>query len=82
MDEQNRRTFLFFDRLMKKRPDSTSGRSIPKKCEDCMYYQPKFRFRICLFSRCHYGFKDRQIFREHPLKKELILKSKRKEGNE
>ena len=79
MDEQSRRTYLFYDRLMRKKPETPSYRSIPKRCEDCMYYQPKFRFRICLFARCRYGLTDRKIFRDHPLKKEQIFK-KRGEG--
>ena len=43
------------------------------RCCRCEYFQPRFRFRRCLFARCPYG-KQEGIFREKPLKKEFWYK--------
>ena len=45
------------------------------RCCRCEYFQPRFRFRRCLFALCPYG-KQEGIFREKPLKKEFWHRDK------
>lgn len=59
------------DKLMKRPPECAGRNKAPKNCRQCMYYQPKFRFRTCLFTRCKFGL-DCRIFRAHPLREELV----------
>ena len=47
----------------------------PPRCCRCEYFQPRLRFRRCLFALCPYG-KQEGIFREKPLKKEFWYKDK------
>ena len=42
-----------------------------KKCENCPYYQPDFKYRKCLYARCPYQ-RDTEIFRRRPLKMDKI----------
>lgn len=39
----------------------------PVSCPKCMYYQPEFEYRKCLYARCPFG-KEAEIFRRKPLK--------------
>lgn len=45
----------------------------PLSCAKCQYYQPDFKYRKCLYSRCPYQ-RDTDIFRKRPLKKDKIPK--------
>lgn len=40
--------------------------TVPRCCENCRYYRPEWKYRICKFSRCKYG-KDINPFRFKPL---------------
>ena len=40
------------------------------KCRQCSFYQPEFRYRICLFSVCPYGKSPKSVFRKKPLRME------------
>ena len=76
-----RRRLRQFEKLMKRAPGFEKGKQkVPKTCQDCEYYQPRFRFRCCTYVNCKYGL-DREIFRKHPLKKEYFLKSKVVDSN-
>ena len=46
----------------------------PPKCSCCLYYQPKFRYRRCLYALCPYGKESNCAFRKKPLKKEKIIR--------
>lgn len=59
------------EKMMQRVPGYARDKRVPKCCRQCEFYQPKFRFRKCLYTRCRYGL-DRQIFRIHPLRQELI----------
>ena len=45
----------------------------PPKCRCCQYYQPKFRYRKCLYASCPYGKDSDAPFRRKPLRKEKIV---------
>ena len=45
----------------------------PPRCRLCRYYQPDFRYRMCLFSACPYGKDRNNAFRKKPLRKEKII---------
>ena len=36
-------------------PNKANRAKEPPKCRCCLYYQPDFRYRSCLFSECPYG---------------------------
>ncbi len=46
----------------------------PPKCHCCMYYQPEFRYRNCLYATCPYGKDRNKAFRETPLRSEKIVR--------
>ena len=55
--------FRQYEKLMKqKKPEEK-----PASCKKCLYYQPKFQFRICFFAKCPFD-KNEAIFRDRPLK--------------
>lgn len=71
-----RRRLRHFEKLMKRIPGFEKGKQkVPKRCKDCEYYQPRFRFRTCTYVTCKYGL-DREIFRKHSLKEEFFTKPK------
>lgn len=39
---------------------------VPKRCEECKYFRPNWKYRICRFSKCKYG-KPVNPFRKKPL---------------
>lgn len=41
----------------------------PKECKRCEYFQPRWRYRFCYYTRCPYQIRDSTI-RKTPLKKE------------
>jgi len=45
----------------------------PPECRCCLYYQPDFRYRRCLFSECPYGKARNTAFRKKPLRNEKII---------
>ena len=44
------------------------------RCTNCFYYQPKFRYRTCLYATCPHGKGNAAVFRKKPLKKEYFPK--------
>ncbi len=46
----------------------------PPKCRLCIYYQPDFRYRKCLYANCPYGKAGNTAFRKLPLKSEKVAK--------
>ncbi len=53
-----------------KTPPAVDRKRQPPQCLSCMYFQPKFRFRCCLYVRCPYG--KGCTCREEPLKREYF----------
>lgn len=41
----------------------------PKECKRCEYFQLRWRYRFCYYTRCPYQIRDSTI-RKTPLKKE------------
>ena len=64
MHYQDTREFRELDRMMRQVPNH--GRRKPESCESCMYYQPEFKYRTCLYARCPYGIK-KDVFRKELL---------------
>ena len=62
--------FRRYEKLIKKAYDN-NNQKMPLNCPKCAFYQPDFKFRKCLFTRCPYK-KDVEIFRHRPLKKDII----------
>lgn len=44
----------------------------PPKCSRCLYYQPDFRYRRCLYARCPYGKDEAAVFRKKVLPAEKV----------
>lgn len=49
-----------------RRVEADRSKTAPQ-CRNCMYYQPGFKYRTCLFSKCPFGKNSRCIFRKDPL---------------
>jgi hypothetical protein len=64
-----------FQKLMKKVSEIDRNKSGPR-CSQCWYYQPKFRYRRCLYATCPYGKGNEAVFRKKPLGKENYPKRK------
>ena len=45
----------------------------PKSCKDCEYYQPRWKYRFCYFTRCPYQLVAKTL-RSPPLRKEHFPK--------
>ncbi len=56
-------------KLMKKVSEIDRNKSGPR-CSQCWYYQPKFRYRRCLYATCPHGKGNDAVFRKKPLGKE------------
>ena len=56
-------------RFMEEVPDGES--TVPKSCEDCECYQPNWKYRTCLYSKCKYN-KPINPFRRKPLPNDVI----------
>ena len=63
-EEQN-----YYQRLLKRFIEIDRNKSGPR-CNQCWYYQPKFRYRRCLHATCPYGKGNEAVFRKKPLHKE------------
>lgn len=59
--------FEFLDRMMKSIPKYHGREQIPENCSECMYYQPKWKYRHCRFAKCKYK-ESYNPFRRKPLK--------------
>lgn len=46
-----------------------SLRDKPTKCNECCYYVPNWKYRICRYAICPYNIRDSTL-RKVPLKKE------------
>ena len=62
-----------------KAPVKRDRNRTPPKCRLCIYYQPQFRYRTCLFSICPYGKSRNTAFRKKPLSEEKIIGRKGRE---
>ena len=67
MGEFRTRSLKHLEKIMKRKPDKAAGDIPPRRCQDCMYYQPRFRYRKCFYTKCKFGLTDRQIFRDKPV---------------
>lgn len=66
-----------YKRMMEATP-VINRQKTPPGCRNCMYFQPRFRYRSCLFASCPYGKKGSAIFRRKPLRKEKITAERRR----
>ncbi len=57
-------------RFMAEIPDGDNR--VPKSCADCECYQPTWKYRKCLYTRCKYN-KNVDPFRKRPLSEDVIL---------
>lgn len=67
--------FEFFDKMMKSVPEYREREPIPADCSQCMYYQPKWKYRTCKFAQCKYK-KACNPFRKNPLEKDHFSKTR------
>ena len=61
-----------YKRLMAETLEVNRSRQAPA-CRNCLYYQPRFRYRKCLLASCPYGKGHNYSYRKRPLKKEKII---------
>ena len=71
MSDKDLQRFRYYEKLMKQARKVGSDREIPESCPKCPYYQPKFKYRTCLYTRCQFK-KDVDVFRKYPLKKDVL----------
>ena len=67
MSEFRRRSLRHLEKIMQRKPDKSAKDTPPYRCKNCLYFQPGFRYRRCLYTKCRFGLKDRQIFRDKPV---------------
>lgn len=67
MGEFRDRSLRHYEKMMQRKPEQTSNKRTPRRCSECEYYQPRFRYRKCLYTRCRYGLSERKIFRDKPI---------------
>ena len=65
-------SFKKLKKLMEMPPQVDRNRT-PPPCRLCPCFQPKFRFRRCLYAVCPYGKKPSSVYRRKPLRCEKIL---------
>ena len=71
MSDKNMQRFRRYEKLMKESQKRKDPANKPPSCAKCLYYQPDFKYRKCLYARCPYG-RDAEIFRKRPLKRDKI----------
>ncbi len=72
MSDKDLQRFRHYEALIRKsKQDGTEKK--PVSCAKCVYYQPDFKYRKCLYARCPYQ-KVADVFRKQPLKKDRIAK--------
>ena len=71
MRDKDLQRFRYYEALMKKIPKEGEARRKPESCAKCMYHQPEFKYRSCLFTRCPFK-REEEIFRRRPLKTDPI----------
>ncbi|MCD8362185.1 MAG: hypothetical protein LUC98_04355 [Lachnospiraceae bacterium] len=72
--------FRHFDRMMRKaEKDGGKNGSRPVSCQQCIFFQPNFKYRKCFFAECYYK-KDVDVFRRKPLSKDRFSKIKQHEA--
>ena len=52
---------LHYRKLIRKSKIEVKGEEAPSCCRRCLYFRPEFKYRSCLFTRCHYQI-SRKIF--------------------
>ncbi len=70
---ENRSIQNAYQKLVKTMIEIDRNKSGPR-CKNCFYYQPKFRYRTCLYATCPHGKGNAAVFRKKPLKKEYFPK--------
>jgi hypothetical protein len=65
MGKKNKMSFKKYDKLMRSVPGSPRN-STPRSCNECMYYQPCWKYRTCTYTKCPYGCCG-CVFRKKPL---------------
>ena len=55
-------------------------RDKPKCCKDCEYYQPRWKYRTCLYAHCPYK-KQVNVFRSTPEKWDILYARKKADKN-
>ena len=72
MPDKDFQRFRHYEALIRK-SKKTGAQKKPVSCAKCVYYQPEFKYRKCLYARCPYR-KVEDVFRKRPLKKDKIPK--------
>ncbi len=72
MSEKDMQRLKYYEKLVKAGAKAPAGKE-PSSCAKCPYFQPDFRFRKCLYTRCPFGRKVK-IFRERPLGREKVAR--------
>jgi hypothetical protein len=67
---KNKEKLHQYEKLLKKKVDREQV-----SCNVCPFFQPEFRFRICLYTKCAFR-KEENVFRDYPLKKDPFKDSK------
>ena len=63
--EERKQHLRQLDSLMKQQPAAGDARKAPPNCRHCPYYQPDFKYRTCLYSRCEF-YENVNVFRKRP----------------
>ena len=71
MSEKDLQRFRHYEKLIKESQKATDPGKKPSSCEKCMYHQPDFKYRKCLYTWCPYK-RETEIFWKRPLKKDKI----------
>lgn len=65
--DMTEKDFQKYDRTMRRTPGFRSNKRVsPRKCCECEYYRPDWRYRSCYFIKCSYHIRE-STFREVPL---------------
>ncbi len=67
---RNVREIQYYLQKLKKKAIEIEQKHSGPRCSQCWYYQPKFRYRRCLYATCPHGKGNDAVFRKKPLGKE------------
>ena len=60
--------FQTYERAMRQPPGSRSSRrETPRRCKECEFHQPRWKYRSCYYVRCPFELKESTL-RETPLR--------------
>ena len=57
-----------YEKMIRKSTQSEVNKA-PASCKRCSYYRPEFKYRFCLYARCHFQKVD-TVFRKKPKAKD------------